>query len=211
MSYTDWKISGPEFSSCNCDYGCPCQFNALPTYGNCEAAVSMEIKSGHFGETDLTGLRWVCTLAWPGPIHEGNGRCQAFVDERANDQQREALLTILSGQETAPGGTIFQVFSGTITDMLEPQFVPIEFSIDIEQRKAKTVIPGVLEATGEPILNPITNEPHRVRVTLPEGFEYTEAEYGSGSISAQGDIKVTTSGKHAHVCQINMTQNGVIH
>jgi hypothetical protein len=22
--------------ACNCDWGCPCQFNAKPTHGNCE-------------------------------------------------------------------------------------------------------------------------------------------------------------------------------
>jgi len=211
MSYINWNLSGPEFSSCNCNYGCPCQFNALPTYGNCEAAVSMKIRKGLFGDTDLSGLKWACTFIWPGPIHEGNGRCQAFIDENANEKQREALLTILSGEETAPGSTIFQVFSGTITEMLEPQFVPIELSIDIENRQAKTVIPGILEAVGEPILNPITQDPHRVRVTLPNGFEYTEAEYGSGSIKATGDMKLETVSKHAHFCELNMTQNGVIH
>jgi len=171
----------------------------------------MEIRKGLFGDTDLSGLKWACTFVWPGPIHEGNGRCQAFIDENASEKQREALLTILSGEETAPGSTIFQVFSGTITEMLEPQFVPIELSIDIENRQAKTVIPGILEAVGEPILNPITQDPHRVRVSLPNGFEYTEAEYGSGSISARGDMKFETKGKHAHFCELNMTQNGVIH
>ena len=210
MSYVEWNIIGPEFSSCNCDYGCPCQFNALPTYGDCRAAVSMQIEKGYFGDVSLDGICWVGTFSWPGPIHEGGGSCQVFIDESATEQQRGALLTILSGQETAPGVTIFQVFSGTLTEMFEPQFVPINMTVDIENRKAKTVIEGVLEAVGEPILNPITQEPHRVRVNLPNGFEYTEAEYGSSTVKAVGDIKLNTAGKHAHFCQINMTQDGVV-
>ena len=30
-----WEIKGWEFGNCNCNYGCPCQFNALPTHGHC--------------------------------------------------------------------------------------------------------------------------------------------------------------------------------
>ena len=31
MAHVDWSIKGPEIATCNCDWGCPCQFNALPT------------------------------------------------------------------------------------------------------------------------------------------------------------------------------------
>lgn len=211
MSLTDWSMRGREFSACNCDFGCPCQFLALPTNGDCVATVAMQIDSGHFDKTKLDGLRWIATMGWPKAIHEGNGRCQVFIDERADAAQREALLTILSGQETVPGGTIFEVFSATITEMLEPQFVPIELSIDIAGRTGLAVVPGVIESRGEPIVNPITGEPHRARVMLPEGFEYSEAEYGSSTVSANGGVPMHTEQCHAHFCDIHMTQNGVVH
>ena len=54
---TPWEIKAKEFANCNCAYGCPCQFNALPTKGFCEAAVAMEIEQGHFGDVKLDGLR----------------------------------------------------------------------------------------------------------------------------------------------------------
>ena len=56
MNYVDWEIKGPEISSCSCDWGCPCQFNSLPTHGNCRAAMAFEIEQGHFGEVSLDGL-----------------------------------------------------------------------------------------------------------------------------------------------------------
>ena len=31
-----WHLSGTVFIACNCDYGCPCNFNARPTHGSCE-------------------------------------------------------------------------------------------------------------------------------------------------------------------------------
>ena len=45
----DWQIEGEEIGSCNCDWGCPCQFNALPTHGNCEAVVAVQIDQGRHG------------------------------------------------------------------------------------------------------------------------------------------------------------------
>ena len=100
-----WEIQAVELSSCNCAYGCPCQFNALPTYGNCEAAVGMHIERGRFGDTSLDGLDSVIVMQWPGPIHEGGGKIFVIIDERADQAQRESLLTIFSGGETAAGAT----------------------------------------------------------------------------------------------------------
>ena len=66
-----WRIKGRELGNCNCDYGCPCQFNALPTRGNCEAAVGYEIDEGNFGGIKLDGLRAAGVYYWPAPVHEG--------------------------------------------------------------------------------------------------------------------------------------------
>jgi hypothetical protein len=97
MAHVDWRLRGAGVDLCNCAYGCPCQFNAMPTHGTCEAAVGFHILEGHFGDVALDDLHVACTFAWPGPVHEGHGQCQAFIDERASEAQRQALLTILSG------------------------------------------------------------------------------------------------------------------
>jgi hypothetical protein len=98
MSDVDWAIRGPHFMNCNCDYGCPRQFAALPTDGTCEAVVAWRIDEGHFGDVKLDGLVGVNTYAWPGAIHEGNGAMQSIIDERADDKQRDALTAVLSGE-----------------------------------------------------------------------------------------------------------------
>ena len=54
--------------------------------GHCEAAVAMEIDEGHYGDVKLDGLRMGGIFQWPGAVHEGRGKCQPFVDERADDQ-----------------------------------------------------------------------------------------------------------------------------
>ena len=49
MPDIQWALHGREFANCNCSYGCPCQFNALPTYGNCRAVVGIQIDRGFHG------------------------------------------------------------------------------------------------------------------------------------------------------------------
>lgn len=210
MAYVDWMIKGPELATCNCDFSCPCQFNALPTYGDCRAAVAMRIDEGHFGDVPLAGLHWVTLVAWPGPIHEGNGDCLPVIDERADERQREALLKILSGEETAPGATIFSVFATTFTTIHPPQFRPIEFSADIPARVGRFAVPGLMEAKAGPILNPVTGRPHRVRVVLPEGFEYREAEYADGATRAGAPVTLDWASGHAHFAMLHMTPQGPV-
>jgi hypothetical protein len=72
-SKTVWRIVAEEVDSCNCAWGCPCQFNALPTNGFCEVLVALDIQSGHFGATPLDGAKFAEIMHWEGPVHEGNG------------------------------------------------------------------------------------------------------------------------------------------
>lgn len=210
MSMADWRMQGAEFATCNCDWGCPCQFSALPSHGNCEAVVSMRIDQGHYNEVKLDGLCWVATFAWPGAIHQGSGRCQAFIEDKATPEQREALLRILSGEDTEPGATVFSVFASTISEMLEPQFVPIEFTVDVDKREAHTRIAGVLEVKGEPIRNPVTGELQEARIVLPKGFEFTEAQVASGTYQTQGAIKIAAQNSHGHFARLHFTGQGVV-
>ena len=132
MADQDWSMKGQWLKNCNCAYGCPCDFNARPTHGHCEGMVGMRIESGHFENIDLSGLHWAAVYHWPGALHEGNGTMQPVIDERADEKQRAALLTILSGLEQNDG-TFLHIVSMIVTEVLEPQFVPMEFEFDLEK------------------------------------------------------------------------------
>jgi hypothetical protein len=211
MANIDWMIRGPQISTCNCDWGCPCQFNALPTRGNCRATIAMRIDEGHFGDTDLSGLRWAACAAWPGPIHEGKGEIQAVVDESASPDQRTGILTILAGRETEPGATIFEVFTSVLETIHKPLFLPVRFEVDIAKGTGSFAVEGFAAGSVEPIPNPVTGAPHRARVTLPTGFEYHEAEYVSSTTRADGAIKHDWAGRHGHLATIHMTPQGPVH
>ena len=208
---TRWTIKGKEFVHCNCAYGCPCQFNALPTHGHCQAVAAIDIEQGHHDDTDLSGLRIGLIVAWPGPIHEGMGEAVPIVDERADAAQREALLRIMSGLDTVPGATFFQVFATTYTKVHDPVFAPIDLRVDIDGRSAQLNVPGWIDARGEPIVNPVTGEAHRARINLPQGFEYDVCEVGRGWAQTQGPVDVQLSDSHAQFAELHLTESGVVH
>jgi hypothetical protein len=205
-----WMLKGRDFAHCNCAYGCPCQFNALPTHGDCRAVVGIAIDQGHHGNTKLDGLRFAGVFRWPGPIHEGHGEAVPIVDERATSAQRDALLRIMSGQDTEPGATFFQVYGSTLEKVHEPIFAKIDLDIDVDARRARFVVPGVIEARGEPIVNPVTKEQHRARLDMPDGFEFTIAEVGRGWAKTAGAIELDLADSHAHFAELHIAGTGVV-
>ncbi|MDQ3189258.1 MAG: DUF1326 domain-containing protein [Pseudomonadota bacterium] len=207
---TPWEFQGSELINCNCAYGCPCQFNALPTKGNCEAIGSMAIDKGHYGDVKLDGLKFAVVLQWPGPIHEGKGKCQPVVDVKASAQQREALLKIMSGEDTDPFATVFAVFATTFEKVFDPIFTTIEYTVDVDARRGKVRAEGVFEVSGEPIRNPVTGAEHRARIDLPHGFEYELAEMGSASCNARGNIALDLKNSYAQFARLHMNNKGPV-
>jgi hypothetical protein len=207
---TPWEIQGRELINCNCSYGCPCQFSALPTKGYCEAIGGIAIDKGHHGDVRLDGTKIAVVLAWPGPIHEGKGRCQPVVDSSASPAQREALLKIMSGQDTEPFATMFAVFATTYEKVFDPIFTPIDIDIDVDARRGTIRAEGVLEVDGQSIRNPVTGQEHRARIDLPHGFEYELAEVGSGSSRSSGKLALQLSNTYAQFARIHLNNRGVV-
>ena len=210
MTYVDWEIKAREFANCNCDYGCPCQFNALPTHGDCQAIAGYQIDEGHFGETRLDGLRAVYIGKWPGPIHQGEGAVQVIIDERADEDQREALRTIMYGEETEPGATMFNVFMSMTTTVHDELFRKIDFEVDVENRTANLLVENLVEGKGEPIRNPVTGDEHRARIQLDKGFEFLEAEMGSGTSKSKAAIPIELSSSYGQFATIHLSTHGIV-
>jgi hypothetical protein len=207
---TPWEIRATEFANCNCSYGCPCQFNALPTHGNCEAVVAMEIHEGHFGQVKLDGSRLAMVFWFPGAVHEGRGKCQRIVDQRADAAQRDALLKVMAGEDTEPFATMFFVYNSVLEEVFEPIFASIEFEANVDDRRGRIFVEGLIEARAEPIKNPVTGAEHRARIDLPHGFEYEIAEVGSGSTRTGGKIVLDLKDSYAQFAHLHLSNRGVI-
>lgn len=211
MAGVDWYVEGVSFGNCNCDYGCPCQFEARrPTHGDCRGFEVMRIDTGHFGPLQLAGLHAALVYAWPGPIYEGNGEMQAIIDERATAEQRRALETVLYGGETEEGKThwwVYRTMSRTVHPAL---FKPIEFDVDIDARTARVVIPGVLESTGRPIRSPATGDEHRVRINIPNGIEFEIAEIGSATTTCKASVRLDLNDSYGQFNILRHSGRGVV-
>src|SRR5688500_9658431 len=210
MAYVDWLLKGPKIASCNCDYGCPCEFNGRPTRGTCEGLEAQRIDEGWFGDLRLDGLIVAARYRWPGPVHEGGGTVQGIIDERASEPQRAALFQILGGKEQEPT-TVFNIYGSTIAKELDPIFADMDFAWDIERRTGQFIVPGVLECRLEPIRNPVTGAPHRARIVLPEGFEFRVGEAASADFTATGEeLAMQRSKSFGVLCHVAYGPYGII-
>ncbi|SDF42612.1 DUF1326 domain-containing protein [Limimaricola pyoseonensis] len=209
----DWYVEGESFSNCNCAYGCPCQFEDLPTHGHCRGFEALRIDRGHFGDTRLDGLKVALLYAWPGPVFEGGGELQAVIDARAEPDQRAALEQVLQGGETEEAATHWWVYR-TMSDTLHPTlYLPIEIDLDIAARRAHVTIPGVIDGTGRPIKPPHSDGEHRVRIQIPGGIEFETAEIGSASTRSGPDsaIALDLSDSYGQFNQLRHSGRGVVH
>src|SRR5262245_19659501 len=161
---TPWEIKGRELVNCTCEYGCNCQFNALPDKGHCHAVAGIQIDRGHHGATQLDGLCIAAIFKWPGAVHQGNGEAIAFIDARADDKQREALLRIMAGHDTDPFATMFAVYASTLTKRHPPVFTSIDLQIDIDARRGRVQVKDYIDLVGEPIRNKVTGAESRAQI-----------------------------------------------
>lgn len=166
---SSWLMEGAWLKTCNCDPGCPCDFNQAPTHGDCHGAVAMQVDRGHFGDVSLDGVKWIGLVKWPGRMDEGDGHIQAIIDEGASDEQLEALGAILGGQA---GGTIFQILDAVCPHKHDPIRAPISFEFDIESRSARVTAGDVFETSSDTLRAIDPPEPYRIKVYIPDGFEY---------------------------------------
>ena len=208
---TEWELHGMEFGNCSCSYGCPCQFNALPTHGYCRAIGFYRIDQGHFGGVRLDGLSMGLIAAWPGAVHEGRGTMQPFIDERADEAQRKGLLGILTGKEGDPMSTFWAVYAAMCETIHDPIHTAISIDVDMNARRAHCRAEGVAVGRGEPILNPVNGAEHRVGIVLPNGFEFGQNEVGRGWSKSSKGLELTLEDSYAHWCELHFNQHGRIH
>jgi len=196
---TKWKFEADYLQACNCDYGCPCEFSAPPTLGYCEGMGAWQITKGNFGDVKLDGLGVGFAARWPKAIHEGNGTACLFFDERANPRQRDALLTICSGQA---GGMPFEIIVTTFSKILDPQYVSFTFHLD--GRNSSVRVGNAMDVKVEPIKNPVTRQPESVRIHHETGFIFKSAEAVSAARMdvEVGELKFSWPDKAAFVTRV---------
>jgi hypothetical protein len=206
-----WLFKSESYDNCNCAVNCGCQFNLPSTHGYCQSAFVGKIVDGHFNDTPLAGLKWTGLYKWPGEIADGNGKRQIVIDERADDAQRVAIETIVSGEACEPLSNVFSVFASTCSEFCETLFLPIGLKAHLELRTATVDIPGIMKSSGKPIINKFNDQPFHVALARPSGsFEFTYAEIGQGTTSVTGNMEMAFEDSWAHFCVHHFNQEGLV-
>lgn len=180
---TAWRLAGKGYEFCNCQPGCTCNFSGFPTSadGSCKAAVGTHITEGYCGEVNLDDITAVAIFDWPKAIHDGGGKAVFVVPPEVTDEQLNCLAQIFTGQlgglPWSILGTTYEV-AGVVREKvtLEDDGIHSGFSI-----------PGVGEARGTTLTNPVTGEEHGVAIVLESGFIWKQGDCGQGSFEVQAE------------------------
>lgn len=164
---TQWNFEADYFTACNCEWGCPCNFNAPPTGGYCTGWGAWRIDRGSFDDTDLADTRFALYYAFPGPIEQGGGTACAYIDGSATAAQYSALEIIATGRA---GGGIFELFSlQLVTSWLPTKRVAVHF--DCRDGIGTIAVDGIGAAESELLSYP-DGSVITPWVDLPHGIEY---------------------------------------
>jgi hypothetical protein len=188
-----WTMKGTVLVACNCDYGCPCNFNALPTKGKCEGGWTWHIAEGSYDGTDLGGLAFTLVVNWPGAIHEGNGEGVLLVDERAGEAQRAAIHTLVKGGAGGPWG----VLGWTWPTLHGPEAVPYELELNGIRSRLKAG--DALELELEPIRNPVSGAEVTPGALLPQGLIFKQGDFASGRRYRVPSLGIDLEGQYAAI------------
>jgi len=175
----EWRVTGDWFDVCKCGIPCPCTFAEAPTYGDCDGVLAWHIREGRYGDVQLDGLNVVALGHFEGNLWAGETKAVMgiFMDERADETQRQALQTIFAGEA---GGWPGQ-FANVIGEVRGIEYAPIEFEIADDLAFWRAEIPGRVEARAEALSGPTTPPGARVQVHNPPG-----AEVGPGQVATWG-------------------------
>jgi len=195
-----WRLEGLVLVACNCDYGCPCNFNARPSHGKCEGGWTWHVERGAFDDVPLDGLNFSVYANWPGAIHEGNGEAVVLVDERADTRQRDAIATLVRGGVGGPWGTLAWTWPTIHGPM------PVPYEVDFKGTGSRIKAGAVLEVESMTIRNPVTGAEVHPGVVLPEGIIVKQADLGCSKVfRVREGISMDHSGQYTAVGPFSYT------
>jgi hypothetical protein len=178
-----WQVSGDWFDVCRCRVPCGCTFAQAPDDGTCEGILAWHIREGNYGDVKLEDLNIVGVGGFEGNIWAGEAKNSAmgfFIDERADESQREAIQTIWAGEAGGwPAG-----FAALIEEVRGIEFVPIDFEIADDLASWRVEVAGKAKGSAEALTGPTAPEGARVQVHNPPG-----AEVGPGQIATWATAK----------------------
>ena len=194
-----WTLNGELVLNCNCIVFCPCVVSLgkhNPTEGSCKAWLGIRIDDGAMGDVDFSGLNVAMMMDIPGKMGDGNWTAAAYIDERASDEQQEALEKILTGAAKGTTG----LFRLLVSNFLGVKRAPIVFETEDKVRRIQ--VGRMIQGTVEPVAG---KDPERDLVVGNTqywmGPDITVAQAHVGKVRDYGRVW-NFDGRSAEICQI---------
>jgi hypothetical protein len=202
-----WQIAGDYFETCNCDYLCPCvpsNMAAKPTKGYCNFAMVFNIERGNSDGLPLDGLAFAVIGHAPDIMGKGDWAVGLIVDDRASDPQKQAIVTIASGQAGGPPA----ILTSVVGKLLGVESGPIQFRKDRMQYSVS--IPKFLEQGCEGVASLAdSTQPLYIDNTLhPANARLALAKATSSHLHVFGlDWDDTSGNNNGHFAPFNWKSN----
>lgn len=188
---SDWHLNGTIVIACNCDYGCPCNFNARPSRGKCEGGWIWAIEDGQVQGVRVAGLGVAVYADWPGAIHEGGGRAVSYLDDRADDDQRDRLTRLVRGEFGGPWGIFINTY-----ELTGPE--PARIEVGFADYDTHVRIGSAVELELCKIRNPVTRAEVHPELILPEGLVVKRGRLAASKVFQVRDgVRYDHSGQYA--------------
>jgi hypothetical protein len=181
-----WRLVGDWFDVCRCRLPCACTFAQAPDEGECDGILAWHIREGKYGDVELDGLNVVALGQFEGNIwdEETKAVMGMFLDERADERQREALQTIWSGQAGGwPAG-----FAESIGEIRGLEFVPIEFEIADDLSHWSVEVPGKAKGSAAGLSGPTNPDGAPVQVHNAPGAEIGPGQVATYAIAKEDSV-----------------------
>lgn len=177
---TEWELKGSIIGACDCEHGCPCNFDVTPTNGGCDGVYVWAIEEGHYGKVDLSGLRLAIITSFPEAIHKGRGTAVYVVEERATPAQRQALAALQAGGGV---GLPFDIWARVVAKWLDPIYAPFEVRLDGIRSSVRIDEGRIYDLALTRVKNPVTGHEEELYLDKPTGFTSKRSELGMSTVA----------------------------
>jgi hypothetical protein len=197
-----WWMKGSILGACNCAWGCPCNFDAPPTYGFCDGFYTLAIRDGVCGEVDLSGA----TFAWgghsPGAVHEGGLEEVLVLDRKDSPEQRQAIDRLWRGGGV---GSPFDEFASVRSVSFEPVVARFEVTLDGIRSRVRVFDGAEFDLELSRVVNPVTGEEEELYLDKPTGFTSLRSELGTTTTArfAWPDGTYDLTGRYAEYAEFS--------
>ena len=148
-----YDLEGSLLEACDCDVLCPCWIGEDPDGGTCQATIAYNFDRGTIRGVDVSGLTLAAAASIPGNVLEGNWRLVFFIDEKASDEQAEAMTDAFTGKLGGPLADLAQLHGEVVATLR----APITHTLD-EGKGTLKVGDGAILAEMEPYRGPDGSE-----------------------------------------------------